>query len=169
MEKRSKLSVGVIIAGVLFALLLVAMLLVGSCTAFLWDRVGGDAQSGARRDALRAEHAALTAQLRGAAESASDISDAASRLRGIALPPEVFGLAITQADSSDNRVVILRNYDGRQTSRLLINGAGSVTLEGRDGVRRTFDLLEFDATLRDGVVVEIELVLARDDVAAGPE
>lgn len=169
MATRSKLSVGVVIAGVVFGLVLVAMLLVGSCTAFMWKSMGGDSESGARRDALRARYAALTTQLRSEAEAAGNIAEAAARLRGVALPPEVMGLAITQADSDDNRAVLLRNYDGRQTRRLLVNGAGSVTLEARDGTRRTFDLLEVDAMLRDGVAADIELVLAREDVAPGPE
>lgn len=169
MRTGSKLSVGVIIAGVLMALLLVATLLVGSCTAYLWNRIDDSAGSGAQRDALRARHATLTAQLHDAVASASDISDAASRLRSVALPPHVLGLAVTQADSDDNRVVLRRDYDGRQTSRVLINGAGNVTFEGRNGVRRTFDLLEVEATMQDGVAAEIELVLARGDVATGPE
>lgn len=91
------------------------------------------------------------------------------RLRGVALPSQAFGLAISQADSDDHRIVVLRNYDGRQTSRILVNGAGSVTLTAADGTRRTFDLLEVDAALRDGTATEIELVFAREAVAAGPE
>ncbi|MBB5208429.1 hypothetical protein [Chiayiivirga flava] len=169
MRKGSKISVGVVIAGVLVALLVGAMLLVGSCTALLWNTMGGDSASGARRDALRAQHAALLDRLERIGSDADDLQDAARHLRTVVLPPQVLGLAIAQADSDDNRVVVLRNYEGRQTSRILVNGAGSITLEARDGTRRTFDLLEVDATLRDGTGVEIEVVLARDAVAAGPE
>lgn len=169
MRKGSKISIGVVIAGVLVVLLVGAMLLVGSCTALLWNTMGGDADAGARRDALRAQHAALTEQLQRIAGEAGDLQDAAQRLRAVVLPPQALGLSVTQADSDDNRIVVLRNYEGRQTSRILINGAGSVTLEAKDGTRRTFDLLEVDAILRDGTDAEIELVLVRDAVAAGPE
>lgn len=169
MRAGSKISVGVVIAGVLVALLVGAMLLVGSCTALVWNTMGGDSESGARRDALRAQHAALLEQLERIASQADDLQDAARRLRTVVLPPQVLGLSIEQADSDDHRIVVLRNYDGRQTSRILVNGAGSVTLAANDGTRRTFDLLEVDAILRDGTETEIELVLSRDAVAAGPE
>lgn len=169
MRNTAKIPVGLLIAGVLVGLLLAAILLVGSCTAMLWNTLGGDAEAGARRDALRARHGALVAQLAATAGEGSDMLDAAARLRSIVLPPQALGLAITQSDSDDNRIVILRNYDGRQTGRLLINGAGTVTLVGKDGETRTFDLLETDATLRDGTIAEIELVLAPDALAEGPE
>lgn len=169
MRKGSRISISVVVAAVLMAVLLAALLLVGSCTALLWNSVGGDAASGTHRDALRAQHAALAAQLQHLASDAIDVQDAAQRLRGAVLPPQVLGLAVTQSGSGDNRVVVLRNLEGRQTGRLLINGAGSMTLAANDGTRRTFDLLEVGATLRDGSQVEIELVLARGVVQDGPE
>ena len=169
MRNTAKLPIGLLIVGVLVGILLAAILLVGGCTAMLWDALGGDAESGARRDALRARHGALVAQLAATAGEGSDLLDAAARLRGIVLPPQALGLAIAQADSDDNRIVILRNYDGRQSGRVLINGAGTVTLVGKDGETRTFDLLQADATLRDGTLAEIELVLTTDAFAEGPE
>lgn len=169
MRALAKLPIGLLIVGVLVGVLLVSILLLGSCTAMLWNTLGGDAQSGAHRDALRARHGALVAQLAATAGEGSDLLDAATRLRGVALPPQALGLAIAQSDSDDNRIVVLRNYDGRQSSRVLINGAGTVTLVGRDGTARTFDLLETDAMLRDGTSVGIELVLATDALPAGPE
>lgn len=169
MRNAAKLPVGLLIVAILVGVLLAAILLVGGCTAMLWNALGGDAEAGARRDMLRARHGTLVAQLAATAGEASDLLDAATRLRSIVLPPQTLGLAIAQADSDDNRIVILRNYDGRQSGRVLINGAGTVTLVGKEGEIRTFDLLETDATLRDGTLAQIELVLAPDALAEGPE
>lgn len=160
---------GLVIAAVVGGVILLMLLLVGSCTAIFWNAVGGDPDAGARRDAVRERHGALVASLALAAGDGRDLLDAASRLRGVVLPADAVGLAIAQADSDDNRVTVLRSYDGRQTRRVSINGAGTVTFEDAQGERRTFDLLETDVVLLDGTTADIELVLARDLQAAGPE
>lgn len=168
MAHTGQSRIGLWIVAILAAVLLAGILLVGSCAAMFWSVAGGDAESGARRDAVREHFGALGVQLAQAASGGTDLLDAATRLRGVALPSDVVGLAIVQADSDDNRIVVLRNYSGRQTSRIVINGAGTVAfVDGKN--ERIFDLLETTATLGDGTDVEIELVLSPAPIAPGPE
>ena len=170
MPIAAKLPLGLLIVAILVGLLLASILLVGGCTAMLWNAVGGDEASGARRDALRERHGPLLVRLATTAGEASDLLDAATRLRSVRLPPQVLGLAIAQADDdAGQRIAVLQMLEGRQTSRLLINGTGTVTLTVADGEAATFDLLETEATLRDGTRVDIELILAPDVAAEGPE
>lgn len=154
---------------VLLGFAIACVLIVGGCTAALWSLFAPEPGAGDRRDTVRAHYGALAQQLADTAQGAEDLAAAADRLRGVTLPPAVLGLAVTQRDSDENRIVLHRDYDGRQTRHVIINGAGTVTYIDRNGVERVFDVLQTRSTLANGDAIEIELVLSRAPTPAGPE
>lgn len=154
---------------ILIGVAVACVLIVGGCAVMVWTLFAPDPGAGERRDAVRATHGPLAQRLAATADGAVDLAAAAERLRAVPLPADVLGLAVTQGDSDDHRIVLRRDVAGRQTSHVLINGAGTVTLVDKAGNARTFDVLQVDSTLADGDIVEIELMLSREPVASGPE